>query len=127
MSIKLTCPSCNVDGSQQIGEIVRQQAVTGSQSGLAIQYHPPKQPWAYLQGFFLAVPINTGLMLSMASPHASEANAAIADVVSSVAFLGVWVGYGIWKNKAYTHKLNEWKETVASKFICLGCGHVFNR
>jgi amino acid permease len=127
MATTLTCPSCNVGGSQQIGDIVRQQAAKGSPSGLAVQYNPPKQPWAYLLGFLLAVPINTGLMLSMTSPQSSEASTAMADVISSVAFLGVWVGYGVWRNKAYSQKLDEWTKTIALKFSCHGCGHVFDR
>jgi hypothetical protein len=65
-------------------------------------------------------------MLSMVSPETSEANTAVADVVSTVAFLSVWGGYGIWKTKGYRKKLDEWKKAVASRFTCAGCGHVFD-
>jgi hypothetical protein len=107
--------------------VVQQQAIPGSQSPVQLpsQYHPPKQPWAYLQGFLLAVPVNTGLMLSLASPGGSEASTAMADLVSSAGFLGVWVGYGIWKNKTYMKKLDHWKNTIAVKWLCLRCGHAF--
>jgi amino acid permease len=103
-----------------------QDQPTGNQpGGLPNQYRPPKQPWAYLQGFLLAVPVNTGLMLTLASPGGSEANTAIADLVSSVGFLTVWVGYGIWRSKAYSKKLENWKNITASKLLCLRCGHAF--
>jgi len=119
------CPSCRADDSKRIREIVQQQTTTGSSSGLPSQYSPPKKPWAYLQGFLLAVPVNTGLMLSLASPGGSEANTEMASLVSSVGFLGVFVGYGIWKTKAYAKKLENWKNTIASKLLCLRCGHAF--
>lgn len=125
MAGKYTCPSCHADNSKRIRELVQQQTVKGSSDGLPPQYNPPKQPWAYLQGFLLAVPVNTGLMLSLTSPGGSEASTALADLVSSVGFLGVWVGYGIWRTKSYVKKLEEWKNTIASKFLCLRCGHAF--
>jgi hypothetical protein len=105
--------------------MVQQQPTVSSQAGLPNEYRPPKQPWAYLQGFLLAVPVNTGLMLSLASPEGSETNTAMADLVSSVGFLSVWVGYGIWRTKAYSKRLENWKTTIASKLLCLRCGHAF--
>ncbi len=126
MSVVLTCPSCSAENTQRISAIVQQQTSTGSQSALASQYIPPKHPWAYLQGFLLSVPLYTVLMLSMTSPEASEMNTAIADVVSSVTLLGVWIGYGAWKTKTYRKKLDVWERTIASKVLCLQCGHTFN-
>ena len=126
MAVNLTCSSCSDENAQRISDIVQQQALTGSQRTLASQYHPPKQPWAYFHGFLLGVPVNTAIMLTMSSPEASESTSAIADIVSSVAFLSVWGGYGVWKNKTYTKKLNEWKNTIASKVLCLRCGHLFS-
>jgi ribosomal protein L37AE/L43A len=126
MSGVLTCPSCGAEKTQRISAIVQQQTSPGSQSTLAGQYNPPKHPWAYLQGFLLGVPLYTVLMLSMTSPEASEMNTAIADVVSSVALLGVWIGYGAWKTKTYRKKLDEWERTIGSKVLCLQCGHSFN-
>jgi hypothetical protein len=64
-------------------------------------------------------------MLSMGSPQASESEMAMAELSSSAAFLGVWVGYGILKTKNYTQKLNDWKKTMASKFFCRKCSHAF--
>jgi amino acid permease len=125
MAAKYTCPSCNTGDVKQIGDMVKQQAAAGVKSGLAEQYNPPKQPWAYVQGFLLAVPVNIGIMLSMASPETSGSSAAMADLLSTVGFLSVWFGYGVWKNKAYTKQLDEWKTTVGSKLHCLKCGHVF--
>ena len=125
MSVDLTCPSCSADNTLRISAIVRQQPSTGSQTALASQYNPPKHPWAYLQGFLLGIPVHTALMLTMTSPDASEMNIAIADVVSSVTFLGVWVGYGAWRTKSYRKKLDEWEHTIASKVLCLQCGHAF--
>ena len=125
MARKHTCPSCSADNSERIRDLVQKPAAPGSANKLPRQYSPPKQPWAYLQGFLLAVPVYPGLMLSLASPGGSEANTAMADLVSSTGFLGVWVGYSIWKTKAYTKKLDEWKNTIASKLLCLRCGHAF--
>ena len=113
MSVNLKCSSCSAENAQRISDIVQQQTSTGSQSALASRYNPPKKPWAYLQGFLLGIPINTVLMLTMSSPEASEATTAIADIVSSVAFLGVWIGYGAWRTKTYAQKLDEWKHTIA--------------
>jgi hypothetical protein len=93
---------------------------------LAAQYNPPRQPWAYLQGFLLAVPFYAGIMLSLTSPGESEASTAKADLLGSITFLSVLVGYGVWKNKAYAKKLEEWKKAVASKLHCLQCGQVFD-
>jgi hypothetical protein len=78
-----------------------------------------------LQGFLLGIPVNAAVMLSMGSPQASESEMAVAEVVSSAAFLGVWAGYGTLKTKNYTQKLNEWKEKIASKFLCRKCSHAF--
>lgn len=126
MAAKLTCPSCNVANPKRISDIVLQQAKAGAKSELPEQYQPPKQPWAYVQGFLLAVPVNTGLILTMTTPGDPEGGGAMADFVSTVAFMTVWGGYGIWKNKAYMKKLDEWKKTIASKFSCHGCKHVFD-
>ena len=126
MSRRLTCPSCSADNPKRVIEIVQQQTSIGAQAALASRYNPPKKPWAYLQGFLLGIPINTVLMLTMSSPEASEATTAIADIVSSVAFLGVWIGYGAWRTKTYAQKLDEWKHTIASKVLCLRCSHVFD-
>lgn len=125
MAGKRTCPSCNVGETKQISEIVKQEATAGVKSGLAQQYNPPKQPWAYVQGFLLAMPVNVGIMLSMASPETPQSEAAMADVLSTIGFLSVWVGYGVWKNKAYTRQLEEWKNTIGAKLHCLKCGHLF--
>lgn len=125
MAGKHTCPSCKADDAKRIGDIVKQDAAAGVKSGLAQQYTPPKQPWAYVQGFFLALPVNVGIMLSMTSPEMSESGTEMANLLSSVGFLSVWGGYGIWKNKAYTKQLEEWKNTIGSKLHCLKCGHVF--
>ena len=125
MAAKHACPSCSANNSKRIHEMVQDQPTANQPGGLPNQYRPPKQPWAYLQGFLLAVPVNTGLMLTLASPGGSEANTAMADLVSSVGFLMVWVGYGIWRSKAYSKKLENWKNTTASKLLCLRCGHAF--
>ncbi len=120
-----TCPSCNTEKAQQISEIFRQTSSKEELGQLPTTYHPPKAPWAYVQGFLLGIPVNAVVMLSLASPGGSESEMAIADIASSAAFLGVWVGYGALKTKNYTHKLNEWKETIASKFLCRKCSHAF--
>lgn len=122
---KHTCPSCNTGDAKKIGEIVKQETAAGVKSGLAAQYNPPKQPWAYVQGFLLAAPVNAGIMLSMAPPDPSGSGAEMAELLSTVGFLGVWGGYGVWKNKGYTKKLDEWKKTIGAKLHCLKCGHVF--
>ncbi len=119
------CPSCNTEKAQQISEIFRQNSSKEELAQLPKNYHPPKAPWAYVQGFLLGVPVNAVVMLSLASPGGSEAEMAIAEIASSASFLGVWVGYGALKTKNYTQKLNEWKETIASKFLCRKCSHAF--
>jgi hypothetical protein len=126
MAAKLTCPSCNAGNPKRISEIVQEQSATGAKSGLAAQYHPPKQSWGYLQGFLLAVPVNTAILLSLTSPGDTEAGNGLADFLSTVGFLIVWGGYGTWKNKVYKEKLDQWKKTIASKFSCQGCKHVFD-
>ena len=126
MSVNLACPSCSAENTQRISAIAQQQTSTGTQSTLASQYNPPKHPWAYLQGFLLGIPLYTILTLSMTSPEASEMNIAIADIVSSVGFLGVWIGYGAWKTKTYRKKFDAWERTIGSKVLCLQCGHAFN-
>lgn len=125
MADNIACPSCKADETKRLSDVMRQQAVEGVKSGLAEQYTPPRQPWGYVQGFLLALPINAGLMLSIGPPGESEGDKAMLDILSSVAFLGVWVGYGAWKNKTYTKKLDEWKNAIAAKLHCLKCGHVF--
>jgi hypothetical protein len=126
MAAKHACPSCKADNPKRISEIVEQKSAAGVKSGLAAQYNPPRQPWAYLQGFLLAVPLYAGIMLSLTSPGESEASTAKADLLGSITFLSVLVGYGVWKNKGYAKKLEEWKKAVASKLHCLQCGHVFD-
>jgi len=125
MADEIACPSCKADEPKRLSDVMRQQAAEGVKSGLAEQYNPPTQPWGYLQGFLLAVPVNAGLMISLGPPGESEGGKAIMDLLSTVAFLGVWVGYGAWKNKVYTKKLEEWKSAIAAKLHCLKCGHVF--
>lgn len=126
MAAKHVCPSCKADNPKRISEMVEQKSAAGVKPGLAAQYNPPRQPWAYLQGFLLAVPLYAGIMLSLTSPGESEASTAKADLLGSITFLSVLVGYGVWKNKAYAKKLEEWKKAVASKLHCLQCGHVFD-
>ena len=121
-----TCPSCNTEKAQSISEIFRQ--TISSKEGLEKvpkSYHPPKAPWAYVQGFLLGVPVNAVVMLSLASPEGSESQMAIAEIASSASFLAVWVGYGALKTKNYTQKMDEWKEKIASKFLCRKCSHAF--
>lgn len=125
MSAERTCPTCSTEKAQRISDILRQTESTKTLGDVPVPYHPPKAPWAYLQGFLLGVPVNAAVMLSLASPQGSESEMAIADVASSVAFLGVWVGYGALKTKNYTQKLNEWKDKIASKFFCRKCSHAF--
>jgi len=125
MSAERTCPTCNTEKAQRISDILRQTTSPKEVGDVPVSYHPPKAPWAYLQGFLLGIPVNAAVMLSLASPQGSEAEMAIADVASSVAFLGVWVGYGALKTKNYTQKLNEWKDKIASKFLCRKCSHAF--
>lgn len=125
MSAERTCPTCNTEKAQQISDILRQVPSPQALGQLPISYHPPKAPWAYLQGFLLAIPMNAAVTLSLASPQGSESEMAVADLASSIAFLGVWVGYGALKTKNYTQKLNEWKDTIASKFLCRKCSHAF--
>lgn len=126
MSAERTCPTCSTENAQRIDDILRQSSSTKSGlSDVPASYHPPKAPWAYLQGFLLGIPVNAAVMLSMGSPQASESEMAMAELISSVAFLGVWAGYGTLKTKNYTQKLNEWKEKIASKFLCRKCHHAF--
>ena len=125
MPAERTCPTCNTEKAQQISAILQQTPATEALGQLPISYHPPKAPWAYLQGFLLAIPMNAAVTLSLASPQGSESEIAVADLASSIAFLGVWVGYGALKTKNYTQKLNEWKDTIASKFLCRKCSHAF--
>ena len=126
MGAERTCPTCSTENAQRIGDMLRQSSsAKGGLSDVPASYHPPKAPWAYLQGFLLGIPVNAAVMLSMGSPQASESEMAVAEVVSSAAFLGVWAGYGTLKTKNYTQKLNEWKEKIASKFLCRKCSHAF--
>lgn len=126
MSAERTCPTCSTENAERIGDMVRQQTSTAKTLGdIPKTYHPPKAPWAYLQGFLLAIPVNAGVMLGLASPQGAESEIAMAEVASSVAFLSVWVGYGALKTKNYTEKLNAWKDTIASKFLCRKCSHAF--
>ncbi len=125
MPAERICPACNTEKAQQISDILRQSPSTGTMGQLPSSYHPPKAPWAYFQGFLLAIPVNAAVTLSLAAPQGSESEMAMADLASSIAFLGVWVGYGTLKTKNHTQKLAEWKETIASKFLCRKCSHAF--
>ena len=125
MAAERICPACNTERAQQISDILRQSPSTGTMGQLPSSYHPPKAPWAYFQGFLLAIPVNAAVTLSLAAPQGSESEMAMADLASSIAFLGVWVGYGTLKTKNHTQKLAEWKETIASKFLCRKCSHAF--
>jgi len=120
-----TCPSCNADEPKPLSDVMRKEAAAGVESELAKRFRPPGQPWGYIQGFLLAVPVNVGLMMTIGSSGEGEGNKAMVDLLSTVVFLGVWVGYGIWKNKAQRKKLEEWKEEIATKLHCDKCGHVF--
>ena len=126
MGAERTCPTCSTEHAQRIGDILRQ--ASPSKDGvieIPESYFPPKAPWAYLQGFLLGIAVIVAVVVSLGSPQASESEMATAEWASSAAFLGVWVGYGILKSKNYTKKLDEWKETVASKFFCRNCNHAF--
>ena len=126
MAAERTCPTCSTENAQRISDILRESSSTKSGlSEVPASYHPPKAPWAYLQGFLLGIPVNAAVMLSMGSPQASESEMAMAELISSAAFLGVWAGYGTLKTKNYTQKLNDWKEKIASKFLCRKCSHAF--
>ena len=125
MASEFTCPSCNADEPKPLSEVLRQEAKAGVEGGLAKQFNPPSQPWGYVQGFLLAIPVNLGLMMTLGAPGESEGAKALADILFTAAFFGVWVGYGIWKNKGYAQKVEEWKNAIAAKLHCAKCGHVF--
>jgi hypothetical protein len=125
MSFK--CPSCSAEKPQQINEVYRKQALSGRPVTLPLQYQPPKQPWAYLQGFLLGVPANTAIMFSMVTPDAPESTTGLADLFGTVAFLSIWGGYGVWKNRAYKQKYDEWNKTTARMFFCQECSHAFDK
>jgi ribosomal protein L37AE/L43A len=127
MSSQRKCPSCSTEKAQRISEIFRQSEGIKDKTveGVPASYHPPKAPWAYVQGFLLGIPVNAVVMLSMTSPQGGESEVAMADLASSVAFIGVWVGYGALKSRNYTQKLNDWKDRIASKFLCRKCSHAF--
>lgn len=125
MSAARTCPSCSAENVERVSDILRQATSGEASSQVPATYHPPKAPWAYFQGFLLGVPVNAAVTLSLGSPQGSESQMAMTDLASTVAFLGVWVGYGTLKTRNYTQKLNEWKETIASKFLCRKCSHAF--
>ena len=125
MSGERTCPACNNDKAQRISDILEQWPSAKELTGFPTSYLPPKVPWAYLQGFLLGVPVYVGILLTIGSPQGSEAEMAMAEIVSSAGLLGVWVGYGRLKTKTYTERLSEWKDTIASKFLCRKCSHAF--
>ncbi|MCP9470242.1 MAG: hypothetical protein NNA31_09625 [Nitrospira sp.] len=125
MSDEVTCPSCNAEGTKRLSDVIRQEAIEGVRGGMAEQYNPPRQPWGYVQGFLLAIPINVGIILGFGTPGGSENEKAMLDLITTIGFLGVWIGYGTWRNKSYKKKLEEWKNIVAAKLHCLKCGHVF--
>jgi hypothetical protein len=125
MSGERICPACNNDKAQRIRDILEQWPSAKELTGFPTSYLPPKVPWAYLQGFLLGVPVYVGILLTIGSPQGSEAEMAMTEIVSSAGLLGVWVGYGRLKIKTYTEKLSEWKDTIASKFLCRKCSHAF--
>lgn len=125
MSAARTCPSCSAENVERVSDVLRQATSKETLDQVPASYHPPKAPWAYFQGFLLGVPVNAAVTLSLGAPQGSESQMAMADLASTVAFLGVWVGYGTLKTRNYTQKLNEWKETIASKFLCRKCSHAF--
>ncbi len=125
MAGKHTCPSCNAHDSKRIGDLAQETTSQDSATKIPDQLKPPKQPWAYVQGFFLAVPVQAVLMLSLGSPEGTESSNALADLAGTLGFLGVWAGYGIWKTKSYTKAREIWKDSIASKLLCLRCGHAF--
>jgi len=126
MAAKIICPSCKAGNPKRISEIAEQQSKTGEKSGLPAQYNAPKRPWGLLQGFLLAVPVSTGIVFSMATPGEATSSNEMADFLSTIGFLIVWGGYATWKNKVYKEKLDQWKKSIASKFSCQGCNHVFD-
>ncbi|MCP9441518.1 MAG: hypothetical protein NNA20_02895 [Nitrospira sp.] len=125
MSDNVTCPSCHADGIKRLSEVIRQEALDGVRGGVTEQYLPPRQAWGYVQGFLLAIPVNVGIILGFGTPGGSEEEKAVLELITTMSFLGVWIGYGTWKNKSYKKKLEEWKNIVAAKLRCLKCGHVF--
>ena len=125
MAVNRTCPSCNADESKPLSDVMRHEAAGGGASALAERFKPPSQPWGYVQGFLLAIPVNVGIMMTLGSPGEAEGEKVMVDLLSTVVFLGVWVGYGVWKNKAQKKKLEEWKQAIAAKLHCGKCGHVF--
>lgn len=125
MSIERVCPSCSAEKVQRVGDIFRTATSEKAIKDLPKSLYPPRAPWAYLQGFLLGIPANAAVMLSMGPPQGSESQMAVAELASSLAFLGVWVGYGRLKTKNHSKKLDDWKETVAAKFLCHKCSHAF--
>ncbi|HMS82928.1 MAG TPA: hypothetical protein PKD12_04700 [Nitrospira sp.] len=125
MSTEQVCPRCSAENVQRVGDIFRTTVSEKALKDLPKALYPPRAPWAYLQGFLLGIPANAAVMLSMGPPQGSESQMAVAELTSSLAFLGVWVGYGRLKTKNHAKKLDEWKETVASKFLCHKCNHSF--
>lgn len=125
MAVEGTCPTCMTDKAQRIRDILEQSPSAKALTGLPESYLPPKVPWAYLQGFLLGIPVYVGILLTIGSPDGSEAQMSVAEIVSSAGLLGVWVGYGRLKAKTYAEKLAEWKDTIASKFLCRKCSHAF--
>jgi amino acid permease len=125
MAVDRICPSCNADEIKSLSDVLRQEAAAGVVTELAKRFAPPSQPWGYLQGFLIAVPVNVGLIMALGSPGEEGGDKAMVDLFSTVVFLGVWVGYGIWKNKTQKKKLEEWKNDVAAKLHCGKCSHVF--
>jgi hypothetical protein len=125
MSGERTCPACNNDKAQRIRDLLEQWPSAKELTGFPTSYLPPKVPWAYLQGFLLGVPVYVGILLTIGSPQGSETEMAMAEILSSAGLLVVWVGYGRLKTKTYTERLSEWKDTIASKFLCRKCSHAF--
>ena len=124
MASERTCPSCSAENVQRVGDILRAATSDKVISDVPQAYHPPKAPWAYLQGFLLGVPANAAVTLSMGPPQGGESQG-VAEMASLLAFFGVWIGYARLKTKNYSKKLDEWKEMTGSKFLCHKCSHAF--
>jgi ribosomal protein L37AE/L43A len=127
MSSERICPSCRAENVQRVSDIFGADVSPNKVKDVPKSYHPPKAPWAYLQGFVLGVLGMLAVIRSMGPPDGSESQASVGELASTLTFLGVWIAYGTLKTKNYGRKLEEWKETIASKFLCRKCSHAFER
>lgn len=123
MSNEQVCPSCQAENVRRVGDIFRADVSPKQLNDVPKSYHPPRAPWAYLQGFVLGVLAMLAVIRSMGPP--TESQESVGELASTLTFLGVWIVYGTVKTKNYGKKLNEWKETVAAKFLCHKCSHAF--